>query len=613
MTGRRQTRGLRDVYALIREVSPTAIRTHLALSSVNALAAGLSAVAIGPLLSLAAGDSQGGSTGGRVGQLEASVGRGWLIVLLLAWMVGWAATHAAIQRHQMVRLTELRLTIGNRLRGDALTALLQARWQFVVVQRRSDIVEVVTTASQRVVQAADKAMWLLTSLLLAAVYGLIMIIASPMLGGIVVTGALGAAAIVARTSDRRQALGVASADRSREVSALALDAVESLRLVRAHGQEGFWLERIQQALSEEASANSAQHRRVATLHAYRVVIATAAAAGVLGIGLFLEVGIGDLAIIAVLGLRLASELVAVARSTDEVAGLVPSLAVVADFTARATAAADESTHEFTAAPPSQIAEVPDREADESLGTDVPLLRFSEVFYRFAGEDMIINGVSFDLPVSSITALVGPSGAGKSTVADLALGLLKPVAGKVQLNGHHVEEWQSFVAYVPQETVLLPGSLRLNLSWSNHHTTTDATLWKALEAACADFALDLPDGLDCELGDRGVRLSGGQRQRIAIARALLRRPTFLVLDEATSALDEASEARVLDNLRRKLPTTTILAIAHRSGDAPWADQLITMSDGRIVAAARRTAAPPLDLSGTSPLPSISPPPATGSAR
>ena len=193
------------------------------------------------------------------------------------------------------------------------------------------------------------------------------------------------------------------------------------------------------------------------------------------------------------------------------------------------------------------------------------------------------GLNMVVPHGGITAIAGPSGAGKSTTADLALGLLQPDSGVVLVGGEPLQPedlqwWRSHVAYVPQETVLLAGTLRDNLVWSVPHSVDDADCLAALERAAAVFVRDLPDGLDSLLGDRGVRLSGGERQRVAIARALLRKPALLVLDEATSSLDDETEAAVLDTIAGLVPAMTVLVIAHRRTTLDMAQHVVRIEAG-----------------------------------
>jgi ATP-binding cassette subfamily C protein len=182
--------------------------------------------------------------------------------------------------------------------------------------------------------------------------------------------------------------------------------------------------------------------------------------------------------------------------------------------------------------------------------------------------------------------VGPSGAGKSTLADLLLGLLSPTDGSIVVDGKPLEEkdlaiWRNRIGYVPQETFLLNDTIRANLELAKPNAT-DAELLSALEAAAADgFVLQPSRGLDCMIGDRGVRLSGGERQRIALARALLRRPAVLILDEATSSLDAENQNRIQQAIEKMHGQLTIITIAHRLSTIRHADQIVVLERGRVV--------------------------------
>jgi ATP-binding cassette subfamily C protein len=216
----------------------------------------------------------------------------------------------------------------------------------------------------------------------------------------------------------------------------------------------------------------------------------------------------------------------------------------------------------------------------------PLLQFRDVVFHYPNSDNGLHGVSFDVPRGDITVLTGHSGAGKSTSADVALGLLPPAQGQLLLDGKELEPgdlqwWRSHVAYVPQETILVPGTLRDNLVWSTPGDVSDEECWRVLDDAAATFARAMPEGLDTVLGDRGLRLSGGERQRIAIARGLLRRPSLLVLDEATSSLDDQTEAAVLDLVNSLVPAVTVLVIAHRKSTVDAAHHVVRFDQGRVV--------------------------------
>ncbi|MBI2834275.1 MAG: ABC transporter ATP-binding protein [Acidobacteria bacterium] len=198
---------------------------------------------------------------------------------------------------------------------------------------------------------------------------------------------------------------------------------------------------------------------------------------------------------------------------------------------------------------------------------------------------VLREVSLTIAAGRTSALVGPSGAGKSTVADLALGLLRPTAGRILIDDAPLSEdqhgaWRARIGYVAQDTFLFHDTIRANLLWARPDAK-EQDIRRALEAAAAQFIADLPHGLETVLGDRGLRLSGGERQRLAFARALLRQPSFLILDEATSNVDAENEARILRAIEALHGRMTILMITHRLATVREADQIYVMEQGRIV--------------------------------
>jgi ATP-binding cassette, subfamily C, bacterial len=217
------------------------------------------------------------------------------------------------------------------------------------------------------------------------------------------------------------------------------------------------------------------------------------------------------------------------------------------------------------------------------------LEIRNVSYSYDGGTMMaLRGISLAIPAGQVTALVGPTGSGKSTLVDLLLGLVEPDEGSVAIDGELLGPENrrgrlQRVAYVPQETFLFNATIGENLRMANGEASDDE-LWKVLQIAdAAVFVRDLPGGLDHCLGDRGRGLSGGERQRLAIARALLRKPDLLILDEATSALDALSQRRVtqaISALRREM---TIVVVAHRLSVVAYADYVIVLEQGAVMAA------------------------------
>ena len=206
-------------------------------------------------------------------------------------------------------------------------------------------------------------------------------------------------------------------------------------------------------------------------------------------------------------------------------------------------------------------------------------------YESKPDVTVLNGVTIEIPSKKSIALVGSSGAGKTTLADIILGLYKPQSGRVLVDGKDIHEnmnaWRRMIGYIPQNIYLLDDSIRANIALGvPEDKVDDDKIWAVLEEAqLADFIREQEDGLDTNIGDRGVKLSGGQRQRIGIARALYTDPELLVLDEATSALDTETETAVMDAIFRLSGKVTMIVIAHRITTIRNCDHIYKIADGK----------------------------------
>lgn len=199
----------------------------------------------------------------------------------------------------------------------------------------------------------------------------------------------------------------------------------------------------------------------------------------------------------------------------------------------------------------------------------------------------LDGFSLTVRPGETVALVGPSGAGKSTVFQLLLRFYDPQGGHVRLDGldvRHVDPQalRSRLAVVPQEIVVFGMSVAENIRYGRPEASMEEVRAAARAARIDDFIMQLPQGYDTQVGERGIMLSGGQRQRIAIARAILREAPVLLLDEATSALDAESETLVQQALEGLMKDRTTLVIAHRLATVLKADRIVVMEEGRVVA-------------------------------
>ncbi len=216
------------------------------------------------------------------------------------------------------------------------------------------------------------------------------------------------------------------------------------------------------------------------------------------------------------------------------------------------------------------------------------ITFEDVSYRYPEAPVAsLHQVSITIPAGKAVAFVGSSGAGKTTMVDLILGLLYPTQGAIYVDGTNIHEntpaWQKQIGYIPQQIFLADNTIRNNIAFGIPESEIDdEKVWQAIKLAQLEALIkELPEGLETNIGERGVRFSGGQRQRIGIARALYHDPKILVMDEATSALDNITEKSIVQEIETLKGNRTIIVIAHRLTTVLNCDNIYFMDKGLIV--------------------------------
>ncbi len=231
-------------------------------------------------------------------------------------------------------------------------------------------------------------------------------------------------------------------------------------------------------------------------------------------------------------------------------------------------------------------EIADIDNARLLKVDKGDIEFDHVSFAYDPQRPILKDVSFKVPAGKTVAIVGPSGAGKSTISRILFRFYDIASGRVLIDGNDIRQvsqqsLRSALGMVPQDTVLFNDTIRYNIHYGQPDRSDEEVVEAAKFAQIHDFIMELPDGYEAMVGERGLKLSGGEKQRIAIARTILKAPPILILDEATSALDTYTEREIQDALKLVSQGRTTLVIAHRLSTVVDADQIIVLEKGVII--------------------------------
>ena len=360
-------------------------------------------------------------------------------------------------------------------------------------------------------------------------------------------------------------------DRLADSTAIAEEAISSIRVIKAFAREEYEVDRYKKAVLRLFDTAI---RRLWVSNLFWTTVGTLFMMAL--VGLFWFGGV------SVLNGRLSSgDLVAFVFYAFNIARTVGGMSQLYTTFNSAAGASERLFDLFDTEP-----ETRDKEGALDIEPIKGNIAFENVTFSYEQGHMILHDIHTTINAGETVALVGPSGAGKTTLLNLIPRFYDPDNGAVSIDGVDISSIKMHslreqIAVVSQDVQLFNESVMQNIRYGQLSASKEEIIEAARAANAHEFITTLPDGYDTIVGERGTKLSGGQKQRIAIARAILRNARILLLDEATSSLDSGSEALVQDALNRLMENRTTLVIAHRLSTVQHAHRILVLNDGRIV--------------------------------
>lgn len=496
--------------------------------------------------------------------------------LILAIFIIIVISQTVMQRNLTIRDIKIHTGFINHVRIKTYSAILQAKWDFFIKMRKSDLIHSLTGELGRVTGGVNLFLQLLASIIFTVIQLGIAFWLSPLLTiSVMVCGA--ALGLFSRRFIRSsKIIGAETTELGRSYLAGITDHLNGIKDIKSNMLEESrmsWLRTWCQRFEYERNQNVLIRTQSQLI--YKITSAILIAVFLLVSVKLFHAQIEQLLLIIIIFSRLWPRFAGIQTSLEQIASTIPALQSLIGLQQECKESIELSEeHQF-------YSKVEPLRLEKGL-------ECRDLYFRYHPTDSIyaLHRITLYLPCNSMTAIVGRSGAGKSTLIDMLMGLLKPESGQifvddVPLSGENQLSLRKSISYVPQDPFLYNASIRDNLLMVKPDAN-GTQIWEALEfASAAEFVHRLPQGLDTLVGDRGIRLSGGERQRLVLARAILKKPSILVLDEATSALDTENESEIQEALDKIKGSMTIIVIAHRLSTIRNADQVIVLDQGEII--------------------------------
>ena len=565
--------GLRPFLAEFWRFDRRAAIITLVLNLLGAVLEGLGLMLLLPLLTLAGVFSGGEGSPlpialpDRVSAVLATIPPADKLLWMLALFISLIALQSGVSLLRERHSQRLQLRFVDHLRQTLFGGLAEARWSFLAQHHSSEFLSVLTTDIGRVGVGAIFLLQLFTQLAVFPVYLAVAFQLSPPVTGLALLTGAGLWWVLRKSRDVAKQSGVVMSRANQGLFNELQEFLGALKLIKIHGEATGYQRQFAQATAhlreQQLDFNVVRTR---SQMAFRIGGAVALALLTYAALVWVQLPAARLLVLIAIFSRMLPQVSTIHMGLQQLWHMAPAFQNWQQWVGLCHSARETLINESG---PCTLNEG---------------IRLTQVTYQHPQGSRTFTIPDLFIPARKTTAIIGPTGSGKTTLLDLLSGLNAPQSGVIDVDGRPLKAdaaWRRLIAYIPQETAILDGTIRDNLTWGATKFA-DTHIMNALDsAAAADFVRRLPQGLETWVGERGVRLSGGEKQRLALARALLRQPQLLILDEATSALDREHQQVILEALKTLHGQMTVLIVTHRFEEIrELLDGVVQVADGRV---------------------------------